>query len=333
MRDVETLDWFTGRPLVMPMGIVELGIDGLEAPDLPRAHRRHLPHRPGRPSTARACRCRSWAPPTTCSPAGDRHRPVGLRRRREPLDLPDGAHDPAHRRSRHRARHRPAGAAVGGRRRRRDPPTARWSTPTGPRPRPRHGGHRPGRTSVDVTVPKADDAFWLVLGQSYNQGWHATADGRDLGPPTLVNGYANGWEGSRRHRHRAARAEWTPQQVVWGMIWHVARLRGPGVLVLAAATPGRGRQPTPTMTPGCRSTQRPSMPLAVPGRRSVLPLHRPHPVAVRPGGHHGRRPVVGRLGRGHRRPGPRPLAAAGTLRVPRSRPLLTVGGPACSSAG
>ncbi|MEZ5137765.1 MAG: hypothetical protein R2711_03005 [Acidimicrobiales bacterium] len=37
VRDVETLDWFTNRPLVMPMGIVELGIDGLEAPPSPTA--------------------------------------------------------------------------------------------------------------------------------------------------------------------------------------------------------------------------------------------------------------------------------------------------------
>jgi arabinofuranan 3-O-arabinosyltransferase len=35
---------------------------------------------------------------------------------------------------------------------------------------------------------------WLVLGQSHNDGWAATLDGRDLGPPVLVDGFANGWE-------------------------------------------------------------------------------------------------------------------------------------------
>lgn len=33
----------------------------------------------------------------------------------------------------------------------------------------------------------------LVLGESYNAGWHARCDGDDLGPPTVASGYANGW--------------------------------------------------------------------------------------------------------------------------------------------
>ncbi|HUO49324.1 MAG TPA: alpha-(1-_3)-arabinofuranosyltransferase family protein [Acidimicrobiales bacterium] len=36
--------------------------------------------------------------------------------------------------------------------------------------------------------------FLLVMGQSLNAGWHATvAGGPDLGPPVLVDGFANGW--------------------------------------------------------------------------------------------------------------------------------------------
>ncbi len=36
--------------------------------------------------------------------------------------------------------------------------------------------------------------FWLVLGQSLNRGWQATTgNGSNLGPPTLVDGFANGW--------------------------------------------------------------------------------------------------------------------------------------------
>ena len=33
----------------------------------------------------------------------------------------------------------------------------------------------------------------LVLLQSYNRGWRAECDGRDLGPPEPVDGFANGW--------------------------------------------------------------------------------------------------------------------------------------------
>ncbi|MGE3620853.1 MAG: alpha-(1-_3)-arabinofuranosyltransferase family protein [Acidimicrobiia bacterium] len=35
---------------------------------------------------------------------------------------------------------------------------------------------------------------WLVLGQSHNRGWSARVEGSgDLGPPELVDGFANGW--------------------------------------------------------------------------------------------------------------------------------------------
>ena len=34
---------------------------------------------------------------------------------------------------------------------------------------------------------------WLVLGQSYNEGWRATCEGRSLGPSQPIDAYANGW--------------------------------------------------------------------------------------------------------------------------------------------
>ena len=34
---------------------------------------------------------------------------------------------------------------------------------------------------------------WLVLGESFDEGWRATCNGRSLGPPTTIDGYANGW--------------------------------------------------------------------------------------------------------------------------------------------
>lgn len=35
VRDVKTLDWFTGKPLLRPIGLVDLGIAGLQAPAVP----------------------------------------------------------------------------------------------------------------------------------------------------------------------------------------------------------------------------------------------------------------------------------------------------------
>jgi len=34
---------------------------------------------------------------------------------------------------------------------------------------------------------------WLVLGVGFDRGWRATCDGRSLGVPVPVQGYANGW--------------------------------------------------------------------------------------------------------------------------------------------
>ena len=49
-------------------------------------------------------------------------------------------------------------------------------------------------TSAKLEVRDATRAFWLVLGESLNSGWQATgSDGRSFGPPQLIDGYANGW--------------------------------------------------------------------------------------------------------------------------------------------
>ena len=75
-----------------------------------------------------------------------------------------------------------------------------------------------GRTSIDVDVQPTDRPFWMVLGQSHNLGWTATAGGRDLGEPTLVDGYANGWEVAASDRTIRIHLEWKPQKVVWASI-------------------------------------------------------------------------------------------------------------------
>ena len=50
-----------------------------------------------------------------------------------------------------------------------------------------------GNGSVTGVRVAAHGATWLVLGQSYDPGWHATCDGRSLGAPVPLQGYANAW--------------------------------------------------------------------------------------------------------------------------------------------
>ena len=39
----------------------------------------------------------------------------------------------------------------------------------------------------------ASEPYFLVVGQNHHPLWRATMDGRDLGPPEVVDGYALGW--------------------------------------------------------------------------------------------------------------------------------------------
>jgi hypothetical protein len=50
-----------------------------------------------------------------------------------------------------------------------------------------------GRSTVRDAAVQLDGPAWLVLGQSWDRGWRARCDGRDLGAPEPVQGYANGW--------------------------------------------------------------------------------------------------------------------------------------------
>jgi hypothetical protein len=63
---------------------------------------------------------------------------------------------------------------------------------------PSGGGHvldsgTLGEHSTDGVRLRLDGPSWLVLGQSYDHGWRASCDGRSLGAPQVVDGYANGW--------------------------------------------------------------------------------------------------------------------------------------------
>lgn len=71
-----------------------------------------------------------------------------------------------------------------------------------------------GMTSATVRVAAHHDAFWLVLGQSHNAGWQATANGRSLGDPVLVDGYANGWFLRGASGPVTVQLHWRPQRAV-----------------------------------------------------------------------------------------------------------------------
>lgn len=72
------------------------------------------------------------------------------------------------------------------------------------------------RLAYEVKVPKDSTGSWLVLGQSSNDGWKLTVDGKDLGPSMLVNGFANGWYlDPALTAGKTLHLEWTPQSVVW----------------------------------------------------------------------------------------------------------------------
>ncbi|UTI62489.1 DUF3367 domain-containing protein [Paraconexibacter antarcticus] len=53
-------------------------------------------------------------------------------------------------------------------------------------------GHADGSGLSGLRVT-AGGPSWLVLGESYSRGWRAECDGRDLGAPVPLQGYANGW--------------------------------------------------------------------------------------------------------------------------------------------
>ena len=65
-----------------------------------------------------------------------------------------------------------------------------------------------GRDGVRVT---ATGPSWLVLGESYDRGWRATCDGRDLGVPRPMQGYANAWPVAAGCR--AVRFAYAPQRL------------------------------------------------------------------------------------------------------------------------
>lgn len=71
-------------------------------------------------------------------------------------------------------------------------------------------------TSASVSIETDGEPFWLILGQSLNDGWGLSVDGASASEQRLVDGYANGW---RIEPQSAGTLQieltWRPQRLVW----------------------------------------------------------------------------------------------------------------------
>ncbi len=217
IRAVTTREWFCECDQTMPVGIAELGIPGLApvrvAETIPSECRDDLLIVDGQPVAARLRgsaaaalaleplrveRCRGSERPEVSLTAGAHEIRTGRGDRSgwnlDRITLASGADG--------RAAALGAGAAVA------------LELPASPAP-PRVVVKSQTATTVRAEVRDATKAFWFVLGQSENSGWHATVDGKDLGESTLVNGFANGWRlAARDGEPIQVELEWVPQRTV-----------------------------------------------------------------------------------------------------------------------
>ncbi|MFZ4517596.1 MAG: alpha-(1-_3)-arabinofuranosyltransferase domain-containing protein, partial [Microthrixaceae bacterium] len=214
-EEVPSTDWFGGARTVTPAGIAELGLPTLAQPA------------PGTPFPS-GCR-------TDLLTLGDRPVPVravgtvGEALARQPLrfEACEGPVDlPAGRTLLSTVAGRLTGldvdlvtlaSASGG-----GAGVDTLATPPGPGPTPpATRTERTGRLDYTATVEAARSPYWVVLGQSLSPGWTAKAGDVDLGPPVLVNGFANGWrvDPAKVGADATITLEWTPQRTVWIALW------------------------------------------------------------------------------------------------------------------
>jgi arabinofuranan 3-O-arabinosyltransferase len=213
VRQVQTTDWYSGDLVNMPVAVAELGLPGVVAPPVPddfdSGCRDDLLLVDGAPlplrvtgTTVDALR-RQRLDVAPCGPeagtisldAGEHVVRTGVGRDLG-IDLDRVAF---------------ASAAGGDALSEQD--RSAWSAPASPAVT----AVDPGRVSYDVDLDAGTEPFWLVLGQSWSEGWRASIDGRDLGPPQVVDGYGNGWFIEPDHAGPVrVHVEWTPQRVIWG---------------------------------------------------------------------------------------------------------------------
>ena len=70
------------------------------------------------------------------------------------------------------------------------------------------------RTGRTVEVSPCPEGCWVVLGEGYNQAWTASDATGSLGPPTLVDGNANGWFIAPTDQPTTITFRWTAQRTL-----------------------------------------------------------------------------------------------------------------------
>jgi hypothetical protein len=116
-----------------------------------------------------------------------------------------------------------------------------------------------GRGRHDHVRLRAPAGSWLVLGESFNKGWRAWCDDRDLGEPRVLDGYANGWLLDRDCSR--ARFVWGPQRIVdW--IYVLSGLFCVGLLAFLVLAAGRrgGTSRAAALVPDVPAVPRPFIP-------------------------------------------------------------------------
>jgi arabinofuranan 3-O-arabinosyltransferase len=200
IRSVKTIDYISELPVDLPVAIAELGAAGFTSSpptgELPSSCRSDLLSVDGQPVPVRV---------TGTVAAGVARQPLTVSSCDGPLALGPGAHDVR----------TAIGRDVGI-----DIDRLVLDSPGGGGPRaaaPSVTVTGSTRVSYDLRVDGATQPFWLVLGQSHNDGWHASVNGHDLGAPTLVEGYANGWrvDPAAGGGPLTIRLDWAPQRLVW----------------------------------------------------------------------------------------------------------------------
>ena len=226
VRQVKTINWYTKAPIVLPVGIAEIGLPGVRfvpepvSAELPSVCTPKLLRIDGRPVWLRVSGTVGAAEKLqglTVSGCGPDAKGMVLGPGNHTLDAAWGKTtgwdldrlvlDSA-----------PGGVALPslGDGSAQPAPGTIASPAMPPTPAPRVRVVASTATSARLEVQGATQPFWLVLGESLNAGWRATGpDGRSLGPPRLIDGYANGWYVTRQRSGTfVVTLEFAPQRTV-----------------------------------------------------------------------------------------------------------------------